>query len=144
MQDPPAPLWGHQAVGRGLLIPAPVAVSSVQCDSSTFCCLLLLVVERARGGSPKGPVYHAQNACSEFLGGGVGHVKIHEIRAPEAANPRKLRNIRVSEATTPRDLRKIRAPEATIPRKLHHVRISEAMIPPQITQSSRLLGNDPV
>ena len=50
--NPPAPLWGHQAVGLGLLIPAPVAVSSFQCDSSTFYFLLLIVIERARGGAP--------------------------------------------------------------------------------------------
>ena len=36
-RNPPAPLRGHQAVGLGLLLPAPVAISSVQCDSSTFC-----------------------------------------------------------------------------------------------------------
>ena len=45
----------------------------------------------------------------------MGHVKIHEIRAPEAIIPRKLRHIRAPEATILRGLRYVRIPEATIP-----------------------------
>jgi len=110
-----------------------VPVSNVIVPLSASYGKLLL---SARGGEPKTVRITTPLRGSQNSWGGVGHVKIREIRASEAIrhirvreaiNPRKLRNIRVREATNPRELRNFRAPEATNPRKLRNMRVPEAV-----------------
>eukprot|EP00959_Pyramimonas_sp_CCMP1952_P125049 2614067-Pyramimonas_sp.AAC.1 len=60
---PPAPLWGHQAVGPACcsLRELQFQVSNAASLLSASCCKLL---KSPRGvGSPKPAIYHPQIAC---------------------------------------------------------------------------------